>query len=318
MLLPMVLQLLLLVLLSPRTGWYVLNNVVVVYHAKCYDGFTAAWIAKKAMPQATLVPATYGEPIPDIVTNLDDRDYLYLVDFSYPRDILTKLHDQIGFIRVLDHHKTAQANCEGLGFCVFDMEKSGAGLAWDNFYYGTPRPKLVDYVEDRDLWRFAKPDSAAVHAFISSYQMDLDIWTWMALELERDFDKCLASGKAILRYDDQKVEEMIQEAQHLVVAGHTVPVVNCPIQFGSKVGHRLLEVYPDAPFSAYYMAAADGTVRWGLRGRSSDDFDVSEVAKQFGGGGHKKASGFVLNSSKHFDIVYWNGKDPEREILCRN
>lgn len=269
-----------------------MSKQLVIYHGGCYDGITAAWVCRLAMPDAEFIPATYGQGTVDI----SGVDELYIVDFSYPRDILVEMKSYVEKMVVLDHHKTAQANCEGLDFCTFDMEKSGAGLAWDYFFPNEPRPNLVNYVEDRDLWRFALPYSEEVHAFISSFPMTFDAWDELNQSLQEKVDlasKAYQEGRAIRRYDDMKVVEMCREVQWHTIEGYEIPVVNCPIQFGSKVGHVLLGLYPNAPFSAYYSDAGDESQRWGLRGRNSDDFDVSEVAKVYGGGGHKKASGFV-------------------------
>ena len=52
----------------------------------------------------------------------------------------------------------------------------------------------------------------------------------------------------------------------------------------------MLKKYPEAPFVGSYFEDANGTRRWSLRSRP--DFDVSEVAKKLGGGGHRQASGF--------------------------
>ena len=37
-----------------------------------------------------------------------------------------------------------------------------------------------------------------------------------------------------------------------------------------------------------------------------DHIDVSEIAKDFQGGGHKKAAGFTLPKSKHIDDIFSN------------
>ena len=56
------------------------------------------------------------------------------------------------------------------------------------------------------------------------------------------------------------------------------------------MGEAMLQRYPDAPFVGAYYEDADGVRRWSLRSRKS--FDVSDVAKKLGGGGHPQASGF--------------------------
>ena len=71
-----------------------------------------------------------------------------------------------------------------------------------------------------------------------------------------------------------------------------IPIVNiCQVDC-SEVLHELCVSYPSPPFSMYWFKRADGMYQYGLR--SIGDFDVSTVAKLFGGGGHKNASGFQL------------------------
>jgi len=262
----------------------------VIYHKNCYDGFCAAWIAKKALPADTIfIPANYGDTVPDIAPGSE----IYILDFSYPKPVLQSLHFESKKLVVLDHHKTAQANLEGLDYCIFDMDRSGAGMTWDYFFPNEPRPRLVNYVEDRDLWRFKLGGTREVFEWVASFPMDFDKWDELSAELTKDDWYVLMEGGAILRYVNQKIEIACKEAMMVEIAGYTVPVVNVPYSMGSDCCERLLELYPEAPFSAYYLMRGDGEQQWGLRGRSSDDFDVSEIAKQFGGGGHKKASGFV-------------------------
>jgi hypothetical protein len=38
---------------------------ICIYHGGCPDGFTAAWIVARALPDVTLVEGRYGEPAPD-------------------------------------------------------------------------------------------------------------------------------------------------------------------------------------------------------------------------------------------------------------
>lgn len=266
---------------------------LIIYHDNCFDGFGAAWVATKALGRLEdvgggLWPSKYGdEPPPDhILENLD----VYLLDFSYPRTVMESLPSKCKSVVCLDHHKTAQANCEGLDWCTFDMERSGAGLTWDHFYPDRPYPNLIKYVQDRDLWKFECLESRAVHAYLESFNKDFHTWDTLANEFDHHLERAILGGNTILRFQQQKVKEMAGEMRIVDVGGYSVPVVNCPYNFGSLVGEYLNQHYPDYPFSAYYFDRQDGEQQWGLRSRG---FDVSEVAKQFGGGGHQKAAGFV-------------------------
>lgn len=264
-----------------------MTDNVVVYHGNCYDGFTAAWVALQGLSgqgHIEFVSAKYGDDAPAV-----KGQNVYIVDFSYPQHVLLNLAE-FNHVTVLDHHKTAQANCEGLAFCTFDMERSGAGLAWDHFFPGQPRPALVSYVEDRDLWRFTLPHSREVHTWIASWPKTFDAWDGIAAVLDDDLGHAVTAGTHILRFERQKVEEICKEATFVDLGDGQIPAVNCPYSFGSLAGEYLNLKYPLAPYAAYYFDRCDGQQQWGLR---SVDFDVSKVAKRFGGGGHKHASGFV-------------------------
>lgn len=283
----------------------------VIYHAHCFDGFCAAWVAGHALKERDLqedplaiprtvefIPASYGDKEPEIGIG----DEVYIVDFSYPKDVLRGMNFLAHKLVVLDHHKTAQANLEGLDYCIFDMNKSGAGLTWDYFHPNEKRPALVDYMEDRDLWKFNLSMSKEIFAWVASWPMDFTGWDNLntGLSTNEGFQEAVEAGHAILRAHNQKVATICEEVMFVDFGGDMVkdrwpdiPTVNCPYSFGSDCGQKLLEMFPKAPFAAYYLVKGNGEQQWGLRGRSTDDFDVSEVAKLYGGGGHKKASGFI-------------------------
>ena len=264
---------------------------VVIYHKNCFDGFGAAWVARRVLDEAdtTFVAATYGDAPPAVT-----ESNVYIVDFSYPKEVMLALHAANKSLKVLDHHKTAQENCEGLDFCEFDLSRSGAGMAWDYFEPHIPRPPLINYIEDRDLWKFSLPHCKEVHAYIASWPKSFPVWDTLETELYVAFDKVVTAGASILRYHQQKIDEIVVHAALQQVGDYLVPVVNCNYQFASDVGNLLTEHYADSPFAATYCYLADGTKQYSLRGRNSDAFDVSAVAAQFGGGGHKKAAGFKV------------------------
>ena len=263
---------------------------VIFYHKNCYDGHAAAWVASHALPNNISLPVAYGDPVPSVLADSE----IYILDFSFPKDVLIEMSTKVQKLVVLDHHKTAQANLEGLDFCQFDMNRSGAGMTWDYFHPNQPRPDLINFVEDRDLWRFKLPKTKEIHAYISSFPMDFRTWDQLNTDIIYHYADCVYAGENILRYHAQKVIEMAEAASIQEVGGYRVPVVNCPYQFASDILHLLTNRYPDAAFAAGWSEQANGVRRYSLRGRSTDDFDVSMVAKQFGGGGHKKAAGFEV------------------------
>ncbi len=276
---------------------------LVIYHADCLDGFTAAWCAWcKFGDEAEYVPAKYGDTPPDVT----GRDVL-IADFSYSRHVLLELKSKANSIRVLDHHKTAEEELRGLDFCLFDMNRSGAGISFDELHpeRGGARVALVNYVEDRDLWRFALPQSKEVNAYINSFDQTFEQWSKLDGELSRGsgVPKAAEFGLQLLRGVDRYVKEMSAHARAVSLpetwlppSPIIVPVVNAPyINTSELVGH-LAEVGQKeylAPFAVGWFQRGDGKYQYSLRSRG--EFDVSAVAKRFGGGGHRNAAGFVVD-----------------------
>jgi hypothetical protein len=262
-----------------------MGHTTVLYHSNCYDGFGAAWAAHKALGDSPkYIPVGYNTEPP--VEALTGCEKLYIVDFSYPAETIMKLADGRPTI-VLDHHKTAEAALKDLNHpnleIVFDMERSGAGITWD-YFHKTVRPQLINHIEDRDLWRFKLDRSKEIHAALVSYPFDFKIWDSFNIE------QLKTEGVALTRMYASLVEKICKHPWFEKIGEHTVPVVNTTIAW-SEVGEFLRDKYPEAPFVASFTEFED-CVMWSLR--SKDNFDVSVVAKQFGGGGHKNAAGFKI------------------------
>lgn len=285
------------------------SRPLILYHANCPDGFCAAWVAHRKFGDNTdYLPVSYGQRPPDVAGRR-----VYVLDFSYKREVMRQILSSAMFVTVLDHHKTAQAELAGivdefilrpdlianppgseLPFVWFDMEKSGARLTWEHFFPGEAAPWLVDYIEDRDLWRWKLSKSKEINSALSSYPWTFALWDRFATEcwasdyLGRNWDSILAEqGEHIERYKDQQIEGICQHAREIEIDGHRILAVNSSVLF-SEVAGKLAE---GRPFGAAWFVRSDGRRQWSLRSRDGG-VDVSEVAKRHGGGGHRNAAGF--------------------------
>jgi nanoRNase/pAp phosphatase (c-di-AMP/oligoRNAs hydrolase) len=153
------------------------------------------------------------------------------------------------------------------------------------------RPNIVRYAEDHDLWRYKLPYSKEIRQYMRMFDYTLEDWNdaYHVLEIPDTFEMAAKTGVALVKFQDQQVEQMAKRARMLVVGGVMVPVANATCFF-SEVGQRLLELYPGAPFAGYYMDRGDGIRQWGLRSRPG--VDISGIAKGYGGGGHAQAAGW--------------------------
>jgi len=257
------------------------HQKATVLHHNDADGFGAAFAIWSAGYQdATYLPVQYDQPVPDIP---EDTKALFIVDFSYDRATCDALAEKYQ-LTLIDHHKTAATELEGAPYAIFDMTRSGCELAWDHFMSPLPMPAILQYVADRDMWRWSLEQSKEINAYISTLPDDFD--TWAAFDLT----KAREAGEAILAFQQQQLARSLRDVQWLDIAGYRVPVINTNLN-QSELGNLMCERFPDAKFSASYYVRGDGKRNYSLR--SIGDFDVSAIAKQLGGGGHRNAAGFT-------------------------
>lgn len=292
-----------------------MTKPLCIYHGACDDGFGAAWIVHRALRgEVELHPGIYGKAPPDV----SGRDVL-LVDFSYKRSALNEMTRQAKSVLILDHHKTAAEDLSGLlsppSFeawrdaawngnlsvnvrvaALFDMERSGAGLAWDYFFSAAKRPTFVNYLEDRDLWRKLLPGGDEFTIALRSYPQTIETWSDL---FDRGADSLIAEGKSIQRYYRLRVDELKRSSYEALLDGHRIWIANAPYFAASEVAGELCE--RGAVFGACYFEVEKGKFQYSLRSRG--DFDVSAVAKVFGGGGHRNAAGFTTVGMTHAAIA---------------
>jgi len=264
----------------------------VLYHGDCRDGFGAAYAIWKKMPKEdiTYIPCQHGTPLPDITIDKDTT--IYVVDFSFAREVLIEWHKKAAEVLVIDHHITARENLENLDFAQFDLNHSGAILVWKYFHGAdsTP-PKFLEHIEDMDLWTFKIEGTKRVCAAINSYPYEFSIWDTFA---DADgLERLHGEGAVIDRFVNQQVKILCKEATFIDIGEYkNIPAVNSPL-FVSETCAELLNIYPDAPLSSAFFQVEKTRRVFSLRSRKGGT-DVSKLAKQFGGGGHPSASGFSV------------------------
>ncbi|MGH7640970.1 MAG: DHH family phosphoesterase [Candidatus Dormibacteria bacterium] len=249
---------------------------LIIYHGDCPDGFGAAFAAWKRFGDAAdYVPVSHGEVPPRV----KGRDVL-IADFAYDRVTTERLAQSSARLLVLDHHRSAAAELAGLSYCVFDMERSGAVMTWQHLHQA-PVPILLQYVEDRDLWRNALPGSEEVSAALRAQAFDFQTWDGL------DVSQLRLEGRALLRYQRRLVERIAAHAQPVEILGTAVPTVNSSI-LQSELGDVLATGHP---FAGVWWQGSGDVARWSLRS-TKEGVDVSLVAARYGGGGHRTAAGF--------------------------
>lgn len=273
-----------------------MKEYCIIYHGNCSDGFGAAWALWRLLGDAASYhPAIHGHQPPKEI----DGTHVVIADFSFPRQTLLAIKNRAKSILVLDHHKSAKEDLDGLDFAYFDMTRSGAGITWDHHHGKESRPPLINYIEDRDLWRWSLPNSREILAVFESVKPSFASFDEFNERLESSdgMAEIVVKGSAILEYKNAKVRSLAEKS-YLVdlsaicgLADPTmqVPCVNTSI-FHSEVGNLLAQTHPMA---IIWYRAEDGLYRHSLR--SAGKVDCSRIARFWGGGGHADAAGFTIS-----------------------
>ena len=273
---------------------------LVIYHGrKCPDGFAsalAAWLFYAG--RAEFLPLDHGD-----IKSVDDLPLLagravYILDFSFAPEIMQGIEERAAKLIMLDHHKSAVEKLTGFacrcGVVHFDMNKSGARLAWEFFQPATPLPGLVRFVEDRDIWVWQYPESAGFLAALDMEAFDFARWAEIAAFSPVQLSDFMARGQAMDEKFSKLATDMAEGAQPVIFNGQHGLMVNAPGVFHSLIGNMLSE--KSATFALMWSAGKDSVVKVGLR--SQRGFDCIALAESMGGGGHAQACGFRMPAER--------------------
>jgi hypothetical protein len=254
------------------------KDIVVIYHKRCEDGFGAAYAAwKKFGDTADYIPAGYGE---DLVEGLEGKE-VYLLDFCYEiPGAMEHLARETKKLVVLDHHKSAEALVLNAPNHVYDLDRSGATIAWSYFHPNAKIPRLMQHLEDGDLYRYALPDTADVFSYLIVQPFDFLVWDTLMKRLEdpNEREHVLAKAAVYNEYFERLAHVCVEAAKKVHFEGYdcyfatTLP----SITMRSYVAHQLYEKLP--PLALIVTAHPDG---FGVSLRSDDSLDVSAIAKKF-------------------------------------
>ncbi len=278
---------------------------LVLYHGRsCPDGLAAALAARLYYGDAV---ECLGLDHGDIKT-VDDLPPLqgravYILDFSFDAPILKDIEQRAAKLVLLDHHKSAAEKLTGFacrcGVVHFDMGKSGARLAWEFFHPDATLPDLVKYVEDRDIWAWKYPESAAFLAALDMEPFDFVRWAQIAAFTRSELEAFMARGQAMDEKFAKLAADLAEGAQPVAFNGQQGLMVNAPGVFHSLVGDLLSR--KSGTFALMWNAGKGGVIKVGLR--SQRGFDCIPLAESMGGGGHPQACGFKLPAERLPDLL---------------
>ena len=266
------------------------KELVVGYHGECLDGTVAALAAfLRFGDKAEYRPLLHRDPPP---RDFEGRKVI-LVDFAYSSKQIDQFRAQS--VRVFDHHDTVAEDLRGKDDVLIDMERSGAGITWDQLHISKPRPKLVDYIEDDDLGRWNLPASKAVRCLLGTVHASdagahFDTWQKVMEEMQSaaGLKSIIDQGHCMYVHKIGEVKRIIEQSvQYVRFNGERIPAINSV----NAADEICAEFGPEFKFVLVWHGIQGGRYKYALR-TCRDDVNVGNIAKEYGGGGRKLAAAF--------------------------
>ena len=273
---------------------------IVFFHSPCQDGLAAAWAGYTYSRQHNLTYEFVGignnnAAFPPTV-DITGKNILF-VDYA-PNDLqLAELDAKAKDYFIIDHHKTNEQRFKDSPKAIFKMDKSGAGLTWEYFFPDMKVPMALQYIQDRDIWTWALAETKAFcegfyfhSASTYSTQEAFDLFTDCYDNIDR-IGEIIRLGTTLLKKKEKTVYDTCKHVTNktYIWNGLKVCLVNCDHELGSDLASAILTKY-DYDFVVCWRYNHTNE-EYNMSLRSADRADVSEIAKSFGGGGHKNASG---------------------------
>ena len=281
------------------------------------DNFVVYQFQKSSL---TMIGYNYGQPIPD----LSGYDQVIMCDISFPKEQMNNLEfvleygnpESENFIWI-DHHVSAMNdNSERNFHGLRDAKYAACELTWKYFFPNETMPEIVRLLgrydcfghkgteEEKTVLEFQYGARQCISNYQEAYTELLHslqnypikseipihengkaIYQYLCTEAEQSYK----NGFEIQFYWEEEIDRVSGSARFICINKERFNPINFNIDYHSQG-------YDGA---ACFHRRSDG--KWSFSLYNDNGLvDCSAIAKQFGGGGHKGASGFIVDDIEQF------------------
>ena len=221
---------------------------------------------------------------------------IYLVDLCFNKNTMERLLNENKKVVVIDHHIGRKDEVKISTDYLFNVNNSAAVLSWKYFYPKKKIPRILKIVEDMDIWKFKIPHTRELLASLGTYEFNFLKWNRTANDFEnaKKRKKYINEGMAIVKYQNNLIKKIAGYGEKAIFEGHEVFAVNSPI-LESELGHYISK---NKKTIGLVWSYRNGLFKGSLR--NEGEINLSDLAKKYGGGGHKSAAGFTFNAKIKF------------------
>ncbi len=280
---------------------------MIITHAKDVDGVSPVillQLIKRKVDFYLLEIEEVEEKVPALLKeDLKDYEHIYVTDLSLGEELYEWIDQQPWKekFHLFDHH-ISQQYASQYSFVTLDVNECATSLFYKYLKTNHPllqSPKIEQYVTHvfhLDLWHWVKKNDFTAKKLGDLFGIygNLGYIEHFVKNLEEESIPIIADAEAelleieesrIQRYFERKKEQLMEfRYQH-----YKMGVVFAE-NYRSELGMLLQGARPDLDFIAMINASGGVSLR-----TQREDVDLAEIASSFGGGGHKKASGFGIS-----------------------
>jgi uncharacterized protein len=265
------------------------------YHSADLDGHASGAIVKYRFPACETIGINYGQEFP--FGKIGHKEEVFMVDFTLqPFDQMEYLAE-ISDLIWIDHHKTEIEEAEKRQFNPRGIHRIGIGacaLVWEYLYPSYQIPDTIRLLAEYDVWNHSDPRvlpfQYRFRFFENTYPDNQELWV-RYIEKEGAREVCKI-GQTLLTYEDRQNARFCKSyAFETTLSSLTAVCANR----GLTSSKLFDSIYDPAQhdlmitFCRLKLPAHQWTVSLYS---TKDDIDCGQIARSFGGGGHKGAAGF--------------------------
>jgi oligoribonuclease NrnB/cAMP/cGMP phosphodiesterase (DHH superfamily) len=287
-------------------------KTVIIYH-KDLDGYAAASLLYRWLPESILIPMEHGEEFPWEKIENEDLGLVFLLDFvlyspteKAPMEQMWKLGSMCKELVWIDHHlsaynKYAEAskirgsdikNCR----YVYDVNFSGCELTWTEMIKDIDMPEYISLIGSADIWRDhgTYKWSYEIEPFVTALGMlqtdpAESMTIWDSLHEGAELDEFIRDGRCIMRYNKKKfAERALRNGHEIEFEGYRCIATNSDVHNSAILD----AVYDDSKHDFRVVYHLEKGSEWIVNLYNSKGIDGSSIAMKYGGGGHAPACSF--------------------------
>ena len=284
------------------------NKRLGFYHSKDIDGYFSGAVLKYKYPDIELRGWDYKDEVPSFET-MDGFDEIILIDVTFPFDILQELGTKTK-LTVIDHHVSFKKQVDNhlqvghdvvtddLKYITFEYiydEKLSACELGFKYYFGYI-PPIIELVGKYDTWRANGTSEWETVVLPMKYYLygkvnkpdDVKNY-WFDKYSGDTVDSMLEIGESIMEYE-RKMDESKTNSYAFEREAYGLRALCINTNFMSS--ETMIAKFDSSKHDIMIGFAYNGN-NWGISLRSIEGgADVSQIARERGGGGHSQSAGF--------------------------